>query len=1141
MRNWLKPTAGEDRVVDIAVSVPVTQKMLKDLPQGFFRGDPGGIWQPVKLVITDSVRIDDAFFKSRLDGADIEITVQNSGTTAQGVKLAYKIESLPDANVLCQGVLPEEPLAAGGSQTFKCSTESVKPILWYPHAPKLYRLIIEARINGLISDQYVDTVGFRTFQARDGRLYLNGQPYWLRGGNHFPAYIRPNDEKLAEKFMKLALAGNVNSTRTHCSPFTEVWLDAADRNGILVSCEGTWPWLMLRGDPPSEELINLWKKEWLAIVKKYRNHPSLVMWTMNNEMKFYFSDTQESIKRKFAIVSDAIGTVRQTDPTRPVVADSAYVRKAIEKTYNDTIKANNFDDGDIDDLHGYINWYSSDFFNYFKGEFGDKFSTPGRPLIAQELSTGYPRSDDGHPTRSYLFEHQTPQALVGDWAYEHTNPEIFLKRHSMMTKELAEVLRRVEHERMSGVMLFAYSTWFYNAFDSERIMPMLTARELVFAYQPVLVSAELYGRHYYAGKTIPTKVTVVNDRTDFNTLPESQLNWSIEYKGQTLTQNTCEVMPVSYYGVRTVNIDIHLPGKLPQPRINAKLHLKLRSKIGVESENFYDLVIAEPNWAVSGKIKMQAAKWITYDPDKKVSALINALGIKAFEITELAQLKICDAGVLIVGSVDKIPADYAQLREFANRGGRVVLLQNGQAVKVLLPEVVSMYKQVNAEIISAKVPEHRIFEDIEPLDLAWFDDGKNVPYVATGRFVIDRMNPDIATLAENIEIHGYLKTRNDFSEHAGVVIFKLKCGKGSIWVSEVRTDALASDPIAGRLYSNLLIAVVMEDVPAGDNAKNTASSESKIKPTSLVAPRQTVANNVTKKKITDGLEIKHDIKIGEVNGIPILLETAVKKDAATGSPLPAILMIHGGGWKNGTARGSMGADLPNPGIYYAQNGYFVASVGYRLSGQAKWPAQIQDCKLAIRYLRANARELNIDPNRIGCCGFSAGGHLAGCLGTMQDTPDMEGYGGYANFSSRVQAVVMLSGPVDMTFYFDKRGNGSKAEEYKNELFGEGWKTNPDILKKASSNYYVKPGLPSFWIGTSDKDQAEPVEQADVLADALRKAGVTFEYVLMKNGGHGLGAIKEREAKGIGVPVPTPEEAKEMTLRFFDKYLKINGK
>jgi len=143
----------------------------------------------------------------------------------------------------------------------------------------------------------------------------------------------------------------------------------------------------------------------------------------------------------------------------------------------------------------------------------------------------------------------------------------------------------------------------------------------------------------------------------------------------------------------------------------------------------------------------------------------------------------------------------------------------------------------------------------------------------------------------------------------------------------------------------------------------------------------------------------------------------------------------------------------------------------------------------------------------------------------------------------VQAVVMLSGPVDMTILFDHRGNGSKAEEYKNEMFGPGWKEHPEILQKASSNYYLKAnaGLPPFWIGTSDKDQAVPVEQANMLADALKKVGATYELLVQKNGGHGLGAIKDNVAKGIPDPVPSPEEVKAMTLAFFDKYLKTSAK
>jgi beta-galactosidase/beta-glucuronidase len=127
------------------------------------------------------------------------------------------------------------------------------------------------------------SIGFRTFSVDNGAFLLNGKPFLLRGANHFPHALRPNDTKLAHRFMKLAKEGNVVATRSHTAPFTNTWLEAADENGMLVSYEGTWPWLMLKGEPPGDELLKQWKDEFLSLIRKHRNHPSIVMWTVNNE------------------------------------------------------------------------------------------------------------------------------------------------------------------------------------------------------------------------------------------------------------------------------------------------------------------------------------------------------------------------------------------------------------------------------------------------------------------------------------------------------------------------------------------------------------------------------------------------------------------------------------------------------------------------------------------------------------------------------------------------------------------------------------------------------------------------------------------------------------------------------------------
>ncbi|HEY6170256.1 MAG TPA: alpha/beta hydrolase, partial [Verrucomicrobiae bacterium] len=156
-------------------------------------------------------------------------------------------------------------------------------------------------------------------------------------------------------------------------------------------------------------------------------------------------------------------------------------------------------------------------------------------------------------------------------------------------------------------------------------------------------------------------------------------------------------------------------------------------------------------------------------------------------------------------------------------------------------------------------------------------------------------------------------------------------------------------------------------------------------------------------EIPPGIEVLHDVEYGRIGERALHLEIARPKNPPA-KPAPAVLWIHGGGWEGGTHK-------QNGVLAFAGKGWFAASVEYRLSGEAKWPAQIEDCKLAIRWLRANAAKWNVDPNRIGVWGISAGGHLVACLGTMDERAGFD-VGAHTNFSSRVQAVVDYCGPVE---------------------------------------------------------------------------------------------------------------------------------
>ncbi len=273
------------------------------------------------------------------------------------------------------------------------------------------------------------------------------------------------------------------------------------------------------------------------------------------------------------------------------------------------------------------------------------------------------------------------------------------------------------------------------------------------------------------------------------------------------------------------------------------------------------------------------------------------------------------------------------------------------------------------------------------------------------------------------------------------------------------------------------------------------------------------------------VEILPRIEIG-TGGDQTIIATVFRPKAPSQHPRPAVVFIHGGGWKSGKAYNIFGAWL-------AERGYVVASIGYRLNTEAKWPAQIEDCKLGVRWLRANAEKYGIDPDRIGAYGTSAGGHLAACLGVMQDIPALEGTGGWEAASSRVQAVAALNPPTDLTGDWIP---ASPPPPWVEELFGVPRESNPELWKQASPAQNVKPGAPPFFLAHGEDDTHVPFTQGQKLHEALTAAGATVEWIPVKNGQHGFFVDPSTPESKID---PGREAIMRKLLAFFDRNLKGN--
>jgi acetyl esterase/lipase len=234
-----------------------------------------------------------------------------------------------------------------------------------------------------------------------------------------------------------------------------------------------------------------------------------------------------------------------------------------------------------------------------------------------------------------------------------------------------------------------------------------------------------------------------------------------------------------------------------------------------------------------------------------------------------------------------------------------------------------------------------------------------------------------------------------------------------------------------------------------------------------------------------------DLVYGHAGGEDLQLDLFAPKDAP--GPFPAVVILHGGGW----AKGSHEVHRPLAALLAGQ-GYVAVTVGYRLAPRHRFPAQIQDAKCAVRWLRAHAEPYHIDSARIAALGFSAGAHLALLLGLTEAKDGLEGEGGNAEQSSRVQAVINISGPTDLT-----RPDWPPATQLViADFLGGSREQLPGTYRAASPLAYVHRGAPPVLTIHGTADSVVPYEQAQLLHAALRKARVSSRLMTLHGKDHG---------------------------------------
>jgi hypothetical protein len=724
-----------------------------------------GIWQPVKLVVRGPGKIENVYFQPSLTGAKVDVEASWKGPVDAQLSV-----SLTDPS-------SQEQLAQwSGHVLSKIEFSNLKLKLWTPANPNLYRLDVTLGTpDGQLLDKWSQNVGFRTFEIKGNQFYLNGHRYWLRGGNQLPYGKNPWDPKLATKLIQYLHDGNIRFTRTHATPWNEAWLDAADKIGLAVSVEDMRPWAFAGkssdGQPtimPPPAIMQNWLMENADVVQRCRNHPSVFIFTVGNEMLLRDARNLD----KWKLLSEVTKQTRRLAPDHPVVCSSSYTRDP--DFYGKSLKPAGIDDGDIDDMHRYNGWYSpSGFVVDAKFEKEMKENQGKRPLIGQEFATGYPDLDTGLPVLRYTRDLLTPQAWVGPYAEPGNDPSIWLDHLAKVTKRWAEELRFQRGDNTAGFALFSTECWFHHSYDPDTLKPYPVYDAAKEAWAPIGLALETTQRRFFAADTVETNLYITNDDEQFRDFDNLKIEISGTFAGQQIKDNShASLDHLAYYQTARVQIRFALP------MVNARSPGDLTVKL-----------------LASGKQIAQGSDPIEVFP--RVAMPMHAR-------TNVIRIRPGDS---LAGLAPGQPQ-----RKQIEDGATAILFSPGQQALSLFPDDLLEYKAGQCEYADwSPCKGTPLANDLKPMDLKWWArHGDWRAFVADGSY---RLKPggNARELIRYIPPHGYISA-DKLPQEYRVVMCEIPLGKGRVWICDLDVAASSAiDPAASLFNDNLTEAAADPD------------------------------------------------------------------------------------------------------------------------------------------------------------------------------------------------------------------------------------------------------------------------------------------------------------------------------------------
>ena len=732
------------------------------------------------------------------------------GDEAGDIELIGRILKTPGDALLWEGLLGKFRTTPGAVITISNTVTGLKPDLWSPDSPTLYHLEILAQRDGRPIATKRVRFGFRSFEIRDGKFQLNGQPIFLRGvainppGRGIPENVGET-RKFAEDYVRFLKSQNLNIFRLSTDE-SQVWFDVCDELGMMLYA-GRYGALLTteagKKRPPKDFEKSL--EAYKTLFEGYASHPSIVEYYLSNELPH-----TGKLGASYSAFLERLHTeLKKWDSTRPYIGNAGYGEGR---------------EGDVCDVHRYWGWYYNSFLTYYNLRdrlypeplFGDP--KKNQPLTFTECVGSF----TGSSGQFNVVRSKQLAPSLGWIGHTDTPREDALAYQAFMTQQACESFRRMRplNPRLAGIMPF--TILFYNwsgisSFDEMKPKPVMDAMRT--AFQPILLSWELWTPQVYAGSTLDAIAHIVNDDDQKRDLNNAILFYSLQ------TQDRKEVLngrvpfpPILYYGTWNKTVSIRIPPGLPSGTY--RLSGSVQTQGQTRSTNTVEVFIAGKDW---DDAKHSFGRSIgLYDPKGETASALAHLKIPFTRITNLGN-RLNKWGTLIIAARTwdwTLSHHQSELQNFARQGGRILVLQPdvGTFQSDWLPQKVTLLtsspnavdyppltrpfrEQMN---INLERPDHDVFRGLNRHQFSLWSDYSNWNQTKPG---FPQIYP--VTSGFRLDDPGALEKTAILADYdrglEGIALCEMFDGKGSVILSGFDlVNRTALDPVADRLLVNLV-------------------------------------------------------------------------------------------------------------------------------------------------------------------------------------------------------------------------------------------------------------------------------------------------------------------------------------------------